>query len=232
MDVNIVAKANGIIKSCDTAYLGVIDESGCPHVSTVTPINPDNIFEAHFATGAKANKTRRLQSDCRASVCLRAGGNNITLTGEAKIMTDAHIKKQCWMQSFINHFPDGETDPNYCVIRFTTKRVSLWIENESAEFTINELLAVSSRCGLLCGGCTYRESHGCAGCIVTNGHPFHGECPVAVCCQAKGLEHCGLCPQMPCEKLRDYSCADPEHGDNPPGARLEICRIWASKKSQ
>ena len=51
-------------------------------------------------------------------------------------------------------------------------------------------------------------------CIGTNGHPFHGECPVAVCCQNKGFVHCGECPDIPCELLTQYSC-DPEHGDTP-----------------
>lgn len=56
---------------------------------------------------------------------------------------------------------------------------------------------VDSRCGLHCTGCTWKESHGCRGCIPTNGNPFHGECPVAVCCQKKGLVHCGQCPEIP-----------------------------------
>ena len=46
---------------------------------------------------------------------------------------------------------------------------------------------VDSRCGLHCTGCEYKETCGCGGCIETNGHPFHGECPVAVCCQDKGI---------------------------------------------
>lgn len=46
---------------------------------------------------------------------------------------------------------------------------------------------VDSRCGLHCTGCTWKESHGCRGCIPTNGNPFHGECPVAVCCQKRAL---------------------------------------------
>jgi hypothetical protein len=40
------------------------------------------------------------------------------------------------------------------------------------------------------------ESHGCGGCIETNGHPFHGECPIAICRQEKGhneKETAGLC---------------------------------------
>ena len=64
---------------------------------------------------------------------------------------------------------------------------------------------IDSRCGLHCTGCEYKEMCGCGGCIETNGHPFHGECPVAVCCQDKGIVHCGECPEIPCELLTQYS---------------------------
>ena len=42
---------------------------------------------------------------------------------------------------------------------------------------------IDSRCGLHCTGCEYKETYDCGDCIETNGHPFHGECPVVVCCQ-------------------------------------------------
>ena len=66
------------------------------------------------------------------------------------------------------------------------------------------------------------------GCIETNGHPFHGACPVAQCCQEKGFYHCGECPELPCELLWSYTC-DPEQGDTPHGARGEQCRIWRAE---
>ena len=230
MNANIFAKANQIIKTCDAAYLGVIDESGYPHVSTVSPINPEDIFTAYFATNMDANKTKRLLRDKRASVCYRADNNNISLVGETEILTDQESKSRYWLEWFINHFPGGKTDLNYCIIKFTAKRASLWIDNESAEFMIDDLLTVQSRCGLLCKWCTHRESHNCGGCVETCGHPFHSECPVAKCCQEKGHIYCGECADMPCEQLRQYSYNDAEHGDNPPGARVEVCKAWAVKK--
>ena len=229
MNPDMFAKANQIIKKCGEAYLGVIDENGGPSVSTVSTIRPESIFEAYFATGLAANKTKRLLKDKRTSVCFRAGSNNITLVGEAKILTDRQTKRRMWLDWFIDHFPLGETDPTYCIIKFTTLRVSLWIDYESAEFTIDELLKIQSRCGLLCTWCTYKETHNCGGCVETKGHPFHGVCPIAVCCQDKGYSHCGQCPDMSCEKLRAYSYDDQEHGDKVPGSRLEICRAWAQK---
>ncbi len=84
---------------------------------------------------------------------------------------------------------------------------------------------IETRCGLLCESCTFKDSCHCGGCIATNGHPFHGECPVALCCQEKGHTHCGQCSSFPCPLLTEYS-NDPVHGDTPPGARIKQCRQW------
>jgi len=88
---------------------------------------------------------------------------------------------------------------------------------------------IDSRCGLRCMDCEWKKSQGCGGCVETNGKPFHGECPIAVCCQEKGFVHCGECPEIPCDKLYVYSYLDPEHGDKPQGARVEACRRWAAE---
>ena len=136
MNQKLIEKANKVIKSCDEAYFGVIDEDGCPHVSTVSTIRPEGIYEAYFATGLEGNKIKRLQNDNRASVCYHKGGDNITLVGTTEILTDQESKNRHWLGWFKEIFPLGKTDPNYCVIKFTTKRVSLWVNYEGAEGSI------------------------------------------------------------------------------------------------
>jgi hypothetical protein len=87
----------------------------------------------------------------------------------------------------------------------------------------NEELVIDTRCGLHCFNCTFQERTGCGGCIATNGHPFHGECSLAACCQNKDFLHCGQCLEFPCEQLKEFSY-DKEHGDN--GERIEQIREW------
>ncbi len=84
---------------------------------------------------------------------------------------------------------------------------------------------VESRCGILCKSCEYVKTCSCGCCIPTNGHPFYGECQIAICCQNKELEYCGECEDFPCEMLHKYSY-DPEHGDTPKGLRIEQCKQW------
>jgi general stress protein 26 len=232
MGVNIVVKANHIIKASDIAYIGLVGEGGYPMVSTIAPVGTENIYEAYFVTGTRSSKFKCLKNNCRGSVCFHKGGDNITLVGDVEVLTDQPTKSRYWQDDYKAFFPLGDSDPVYCVLKFTTNRVILWIDGETASFTIKDLLTVQSRCGLLCDSCSYKTSYGCAGCIALNGNPFWGECSVAKCCQDKGHTHCGECPDIPCEMLRDLSCGDSEHSDKPAGARIEMCVAWASRSGR
>ncbi len=162
----------------------------------------------------------------KVSLCIHHGNDNITMIGTAKIVTDMTIKEEMWIDWFINHYKEGVKDPEYCVIEFTSNELSLWLNRVPYHVSVEEILKVGSRCGLICHACSFKESHNCKGCIATNGNPFYGECAIAICCQDKGYNHCGECSDMPCEELNAYSCGDGEHCDSPKGSRLEMLKMW------
>lgn len=53
-------------------------------------------------------------------------------------------------------------------------------------------------CGDWCGKCPHFP-HECAGCSSKA-----GECRFPRCLAGRGLEHCGLCPQFPCQDLISF----------------------------
>ncbi len=73
-------------------------------------------------------------------------------------------------------------------------------------------------CGTNCEICGWREQTGCKGCKANAGQMFWGVCDKATCCIENGYEHCGKCPNLPCQILKDLF-SDPEHGDD--GTRLK-----------
>ena len=89
---------------------------------------------------------------------------------------------------------------------------------------------VKSRCGIVCEPAMCKEAWkvDCPGCALMD-KPFWGECDVKVCCENKGLEHCGLCSDFPCDVLNKYSYSGDEHADN--GVRIEQCKKWADTPS-
>lgn len=65
-------------------------------------------------------------------------------------------------------------------------------------------MMIQSRCGILCGECSYREQMGCKGCMEID-NPFWGSCPLKACCEGKGHLHCGECDSFPCDLLNSFA---------------------------
>ncbi|MCL2873900.1 MAG: pyridoxamine 5'-phosphate oxidase family protein [Defluviitaleaceae bacterium] len=136
MDKKLFEKANQFFKTRENASFSVIDEKGYPSSSAIWLIGNEDISEIYFSTFVDSNKYNRLKKCNKASICSYSEFNNLTLVGEAEVLTDQKSKSEHWQEPFIHIYPKGETDPTYCIIKFTTKRVSMHIDHEGAEFVI------------------------------------------------------------------------------------------------
>lgn len=136
MNAKILEKATQFIKSRSDASFSVLDEQGYPSTSAIWLMGHEGIDEIYFSTPVGSNKYKRLQHSSRACICTYSEFNNLTLVGEAQILTDQASKTKYWQEPFGYIYPQGDTDPTYCIIKFTTKRVSLNIDQEEAEFTL------------------------------------------------------------------------------------------------
>ncbi|MCL2568336.1 MAG: pyridoxamine 5'-phosphate oxidase family protein [Oscillospiraceae bacterium] len=134
-NANLIEKANQIIQLQANASFGVIDENGYPSVSAISLCNPETIATLYFTTTLDSNKAKRLTANSKASINAFTDANNITLVGKAEILTDQDSKNKYWKEWFCEVYA-GPTDPNYCVIQFTTERVSLWIGEDGGEFPL------------------------------------------------------------------------------------------------
>ena len=137
MNTKMIEKANQFFKTRQDASFSVLDENGYPSTSAIWLMNQDNISDIYFSTPVGSNKYKRLQKSNKASINCYAEFNNLTLVGEAEVLTDQESKTKHWQEPFIHIYPKGDTDPTYCIIKFTTKRVSLHIDHEGAEFTLD-----------------------------------------------------------------------------------------------
>ncbi len=136
MSNELISKAVIIMKNADVATIAKIDDKGYPRASTISNIKTDGVKTVWFSTGLKSSKVKFFSQNNKASVCYRDGGNNITLTGTIEVLTDPELKKQLWLDWFINHFPGGVSDPNYCILKFTTSEAVFWIDNKYEEMQV------------------------------------------------------------------------------------------------
>ena len=140
MNQKIIQKAADVIQE-KTGYIGdgmegyctlaVIDEDGYPSASTLSISKAEGIKWITFLSGLKSNKASRINKCNRGSVCISFPSYNITLVGTLEVQTDTDIKKEMWQEPLGNMY-SGPDDPEYCVIRFTTKRYNLFFADDGS----------------------------------------------------------------------------------------------------
>lgn len=140
-DRQLIVRAEEIIKASATATIALVDDRGYPRASSISSIKTDGMKTAYFSTGLQSGKVRCLQNSNKASLCYRDGSNNVTLIGSIEVLTDEFSKREMWLDWFINHFPGGVDDPNYCILRFTTERAVFWVDSIGREFSDIEIAA-------------------------------------------------------------------------------------------
>ena len=106
-----------------------IDPDGSPVPSTISPTRSEGIRVITLCTGLGAPGPVLLGYNNRSAVCLNSPTYHISLTGTAEISTDPETCREMWYDGLANHF-SGPDDPDFCVIRFTTRRYSLFIDWE------------------------------------------------------------------------------------------------------
>ena len=135
MNEKAVLQAEEIIQS-KTGYTGggmegycvlaVIDEEGYPSASTVSISKADGLKRITFLSGLSSNKAKRIRICNRGSVCISSSAYSITLVGTLEVLTDPATKREMWQKPLESMY-SGPDDPEYCVIRFTTRRYKIFI---------------------------------------------------------------------------------------------------------
>jgi len=141
MKQNSITKAIEIIQknsvqggefSGQHCVLSLIDTEGFPTASVITPSMSDGINWLTFGTFLDGNRAKRAANCNRASICFTSDEYCVNLVGEIEVITSADVKCEMWYDGLSFHVT-GVDDPNYCVLKFTTKRYKLFIDGEDIE---------------------------------------------------------------------------------------------------
>ena len=111
---------NGVFKG-EICTLSLIDEEGFPTMSVLTPSKCDGMKWITFGTLLDENRAKRSAVNKKASVCFSSNAYCVNLVGEIEVITSPDVKRDMWYDG-LNGFFTSPDDPNYCVLRFITKR--------------------------------------------------------------------------------------------------------------
>lgn len=125
---NIKEKAAQMLATAQVITVASIDENGYPRPVAMVKIK-DEDGAIYVSTGTSSAKTAHFKANPKAGISIVKGGDSIVYTGEMEIVTDEAVKRAFWGDWMLPHFPGGVDDPEYCVLKFTPKSATYWIDN-------------------------------------------------------------------------------------------------------
>lgn len=121
-------KAAQMVAAAQVITLASVDENGYPRPVAMVKLKDEN-GAIYVSTGTTSAKTAHFKANPKAGVSIVEGQNSIVYTGEIEVVTDEALKRSLWDDWMLNHFPGGVNDPEYCVLKFTSKSTTYWIDN-------------------------------------------------------------------------------------------------------
>lgn len=132
-------KAVKVLEKCPHVSIASITETGYPRTCVVQVIKMEGINKIYISTGSQSRKTLDFARNPKASIGYYHQCDSVTLLGTVRIVEDKAFKDalwEAWKDMLIHHFPEGPTDPNYCVLEFTTEEGTFFIDQVFETLTI------------------------------------------------------------------------------------------------
>lgn len=107
------------------AKLITFGQDGAPRARIMTNLPMGKDMAIWFATGLSTSKIQEIKKNPTVSVFVDDPNDqtNASIIGKAEIVTDDRLRKKFWQEPFGFFFPGGPSDPDYCLIKITPKKV-------------------------------------------------------------------------------------------------------------
>ena len=134
-------KIEKLIKKCGVAFISSIDEAGFPNTKAMLPPRKNEGCKTfYFSTNTSSARVQQYKQNPKA--CLYFYQKKLTLywgvmlKGQMEVLEDESSKKLLWQTGDKIYYPQGVTDPDYCVLKFTATEGRYYCNLETDSFTV------------------------------------------------------------------------------------------------
>lgn len=131
--------ADELHRKADFFYLGSVDDEGFPNVKMVYPAKyRQSIREIYFSTNTSSLRVAAYRANPKASVYYADSSSfqGVMLVGFMEVLEDRETKSRFWNQGDEQYYPLGETDPDYCILKFVPLRGRYYHDFQSDNFIV------------------------------------------------------------------------------------------------
>lgn len=128
-----------IIDKQNVSFIGSVDGEGFPNMKAMLqPRKREGIKTIYFTTNTSSMRVSQYRKNNRACVyfCDKRFYRGVMLRGTMEVLTDSADKEMIWRDGDTMYYPEGVTDPDYCVLKFTAFDGRYYSNFKSDNFSI------------------------------------------------------------------------------------------------
>jgi general stress protein 26 len=126
-----------LVNKSTRSFLGSIDDGGYPNVKVMlSPREHDGIRGFYFTTNTHSMRVKQYLKNPKACIYFFDGRffRAVMLKGKMEVLKDQATKDRIWREGDDQYYKLGVTDPDYCVLHFTSESGRFYENYGSADF--------------------------------------------------------------------------------------------------
>lgn len=139
MEKDLIKKGLSIFEKSKNTIIASIDDEGFPNLKAMLkPRENDGLKTFYFSTNTSSKRVKQFSENPKSSIYFYDSltFRGIMLTGSMEVLFDQNTKDRIWRDGDNTYYPEGVSDPDYCVLRFTAKKCRIYEKFKSYDFTI------------------------------------------------------------------------------------------------
>jgi general stress protein 26 len=128
-----------LIDAQSTSFIGSVDKDGFPNMKAMlAPRKREGLKVFYFTTNTSSQRVAQYRVNNKACVYFYDNRffKGIQLVGTMEVVSDSAVKKTIWQAGDTMYYPQGVTDPDYCVLKFTATKGRYYSNFKSENFKI------------------------------------------------------------------------------------------------
>ena len=136
---NPVKTIGAILDKQSVVFISSVDENGMPNTKAMlAPRKREGIRVIYFHTNTSSMRVQQYRKNPKACLyfCDKRFFKGVMLTGTMEVLENPASKEMLWQEGDTMYYPEGVTDPDYCVLRFTAEQGRFYSNFSSENFDI------------------------------------------------------------------------------------------------
>lgn len=128
-----------LIEKQSTAFISSVDGEGFPNTKAMLPPRKrEGIKTFYFTTNTSSMRVSQYRKNPRSCLyfCDKRFFRGVMLRGTVEVLEDSDAKEMIWRKGDTMYYPEGVTDPDYCVLRFTADKGRYYSSFKSENFEV------------------------------------------------------------------------------------------------